>query len=100
MPITTKTVAVIAVLLLMDSFVAGWFLRTPAPEVAPQPPAIPTEVVFGALLPLSGDLSSLEETSETALEERSWFLIKLLVKKFDLAKVLFNHIPYVTKMIP
>ena len=50
MPLTTKTVAVIAVLLLVTGFTAGWFLRTPAPEVAPQP-----EVVVGALLPLTGD---------------------------------------------
>ena len=68
MALTTKTVALIVVLLLVGGFAAGWFLRTPVPEVALEPPAIPTEVVFGALLPLTGDLSSLGESSEAALE--------------------------------
>jgi branched-chain amino acid transport system substrate-binding protein len=63
MALTTKTVAVIAVLLLVGGFAAGWFSRAPAPEVAPQP-----EVAFGALLSLSGDWSSGGETSEAALE--------------------------------
>jgi branched-chain amino acid transport system substrate-binding protein len=63
MAITTKTVAVIAVLLLVAGFAAGWFLKTPAPEVAPQP-----EVVFGALLALTGSASSLAESGEAALE--------------------------------
>ena len=63
MALTTKTVAVIAVLLLVGGFAAGWFSRAPAPEVAPQP-----EVAFGALLSLSGDWSSEGETSEAALE--------------------------------
>ena len=63
MALTTKTVAVIAVLLLVVGFAAGWFLRTPAPEVAPQP-----EVVFGALLSLTGSTSSMGESSEAALE--------------------------------
>ena len=63
MALTTKTIAVIAVLLLVVGFTAGWFLRTPAPEVAPQP-----EVVFGALLSLTGSTSSLGESSEAALK--------------------------------
>jgi branched-chain amino acid transport system substrate-binding protein len=63
MALTTKTVAVIAVLLLVGGFAAGWFLRTPAPEVAPQP-----EVVLGALLPLTGALSSSGESTQAALE--------------------------------
>jgi branched-chain amino acid transport system substrate-binding protein len=63
MALTTKTIAVIAVLLLVVGFAAGWFLRTPAPEVAPQP-----EVVFGALLALTGSGSSMGESSEAALE--------------------------------
>nr|QNO55622.1 hypothetical protein JLLEDACL_00021 [Methanosarcinales archaeon ANME-1 ERB7] len=63
MAITAKTVAVIAVLLLVTGFTAGWFLRTPAPEVAPQP-----EVVLGALLPLTGALSSSGESTQAALE--------------------------------
>jgi branched-chain amino acid transport system substrate-binding protein len=63
MALTTKTVAVIAVLLLVVGFAAGWFLKTPAPEVAPQP-----EVVFGALLALTGSGSSMAESGEAALE--------------------------------
>ncbi len=63
MAITTKTVAVIVVLLLVTGFTAGWFLKTPAPEVAPQP-----EVVFGALLSLTGSASIIGESSEAALE--------------------------------
>jgi len=63
MALITKTVAVIAVLLLVVGFAAGWFLKTPAPEVAPQP-----EVVFGALLALTGSASSMGESSEAALE--------------------------------
>jgi len=63
MAITTKTITVIAVLLLVTGFTAGWFLRTPAPEVAPQP-----EVVLGALLPLTGALSSSGESTQAALE--------------------------------
>ncbi len=63
MALTTKTVAVIAILLLVVGFAAGWFLKTPAPEVAPQP-----EVVFGALLSLTGSASSMGESGEAALE--------------------------------
>lgn len=63
MALTTKTVAVVAVLLLMIGFTAGWFLRTPAPEVAPQP-----EVVFGALLALTGSGFSMGESGEAALK--------------------------------
>nr|QNO54185.1 penicillin-binding protein activator LpoA [Methanosarcinales archaeon ANME-1 ERB7] len=63
MALTTKAIAVIAVILLVVGFAAGWFLRTPAPEVAPQP-----EVVFGALLSLTGSASSVGESSEAGLE--------------------------------
>jgi hypothetical protein len=63
MALTTKTIAVIAVLLLVVGFAAGWFLRTPTPEVAPQP-----EVVFGALMALTGSASSMGESGEAALE--------------------------------
>ena len=63
MALTIKTVAVIAVLLLVVGFAAGWFLKTPAPEVAPQP-----EVIFGALLGRTGDARSLGESGEAALE--------------------------------
>ncbi len=66
MALSTKFVAVLAVLLLIGGFAAGWFLHTPAPEVAP--PGESTEVVFGVLLALTGELSSLGESSEAALE--------------------------------
>ncbi len=66
MTIPTKVVAVIAVLLLLGGFGAGWFLRTPTPEVAP--PGESTEIVFGVLLSLTGELSSFWESSEAALE--------------------------------
>lgn len=68
MAIPTKVAAVMAILLLVGGFAAGWFLRTPAPEVAPQPPAMRTEVVLGALLPLTGTLSSSGEATQAALE--------------------------------
>ncbi len=63
MAITTKVVAVIAVILLVVGIAAGGFLITSASEVEPQP-----EVVFGALLSLTGYAHSIGESSEAALE--------------------------------
>lgn len=71
MTISTKLMAVIAVILLVGGFATGWFLRTPASDIAPQPtqpPAMRTEIVIGALLPLTGTLSSSGESAQAALE--------------------------------
>jgi branched-chain amino acid transport system substrate-binding protein len=65
MAVPLKVIAVVAVLMLVCGFAAGWFARVPAP--APSQPE-ERELVIGALLPLSGALSSSGESTRVALE--------------------------------
>lgn len=65
MAISLKILAVVAVLLLMCGFAAGWFARVPVPA-----PASPEEreLIMGALLPLTGDLAFAGDAGEAGLD--------------------------------
>lgn len=67
MAASLKALAVVAVLMLLCGFTAGWLARVPAPAPAPGPQD-ERGLVIGALLPLSGALSSSGEATRVALE--------------------------------
>ena len=76
MAVSLNVLAVVAVLMLVCGFAAGWFAQVPAPA---QPEE--RELVIGALLPLSGALSSSGESTRVALElatnELNEYLVEL-----------------------
>ena len=65
MAVSLKVLAVVAVLMLVCGFTVGWFARSPAPAPGPHEER---ELVIGALLPLTGALSSSGESTRVALE--------------------------------
>ena len=63
MAVSLKVLAVVAVLVLVCGFAAGWFVQVPAPL---QPEE--REFVIGALLPLTGDLAFAGDAGQAGLE--------------------------------
>ncbi|MBN1455746.1 MAG: ABC transporter substrate-binding protein, partial [Methanomicrobia archaeon] len=63
MAVSLKVLTVVAVLVFVCGFAAGWFARVPAPA---QPEE--RDLVIGALLPLSGDLSFAGDAGQAGLE--------------------------------
>jgi branched-chain amino acid transport system substrate-binding protein len=63
MTVSPKVLAVVAVLVLVCGFTAGWFARVPVPA---QPEE--REFVIGALLPLTGDLAFAGNAGAAGLE--------------------------------